>query len=168
MPRILVPIAGTSNDRYAVQDVLKRCAADPATEVHLINVQTPFPGDIARFTSDKSRHDHHAERAEQALAPVRELLDERGIAHTVHTPVGDRAQLITDTARELSCDVIVMATTRKNSLTRLVENSVVDRVLELTTVPVAIVAGDAMSPWERYGIPTAIGAAVAAAVAAID
>ena len=49
-----------------------------------------------------------------------------------------------------------MASARKNSLTRLVENSVTGRVIERTPVPVEVVAGNAMSDWERYGIPAAI------------
>jgi len=86
----------------------------------------------------------------------------------VHTEVGERAQLITDTARRLDCDEIVMATARKNSLTRLVESSVTDRVIELTAVPVEIIAGDAMAKWERYGIPAAIAAGLAMALAIAD
>jgi nucleotide-binding universal stress UspA family protein len=40
---------------------------------------------------------------------------------------------------------IVMATARKNSLTRLVEVSVTDRVIERTPVPVEVVSGSEMS-----------------------
>lgn len=168
MLKILVPIAGTANDRHAVQDVIKRFMNDTGIEVHLLNVQTPFSADIARFTSGKSRHDYHDEQAREALAPARAMLDKFAIPYAVHTLVGDRAKAITDEARRLHCDRIVMATARKNSFTRFVESSVTDRVLELTAVPVEIVSGDSMSAWERYGIPAAIGTALAVAVAAID
>ena len=40
------------------------------------------------------------------------------------------------------------------------EASVTNRVLELTTVPVAVIAGDAVSKLERYGIPAGIGGAL--------
>jgi hypothetical protein len=76
--------------------------------------------------------------------------------------------MITETARRLRCDEIVMATARKNSLTRLVETSVTDRVVQLTPVPVEVIAGDSMSNWERYGIPSAIAAAAAMALAIED
>ena len=168
MLKILVPIAGTANDRHAVQDVIKRFMNDTGIEVHLLNVQTPFSADIARFTSGKSRHDYHDEQAREALAPARAMLDKFATPYAVHTLVGDRAKAITDEARRLHCDRIVMATARKNSFTRFVESSVTDRVLELTAVPVEIVSGDSMSAWERYGIPAAIGTALAVAVAAID
>ena len=165
MLKILVPVAGTHNDRFAVQEVIKRFMSNTGMEVHLLNVQTPFSADIAHFSSGKSRHDYHREQSEKALAPAREMLDKFSIPYAVHMAVGERAQTITDAARRLHCDEIVMATARKNSLTRWVESSVTDRVVELTPVPVEIIAGDSMSKWERYGIPAAIGAGVAMVLA---
>jgi Ca2+-transporting ATPase len=168
MPKILVPVGGTGNDRFAVQNVIKRFMNNTALEVHLLNVQVPFSAYVARFSSRKSRHDYHREMAERALAPARAMLDKFSVPYAVHMEVGDRAQVITDTARRLDCDEIVMATARKNSLTRLIENSVTDRVIELTSVPVEIIAGDAMAKWERYGIPAAIAAGIAMALAVAD
>ena len=101
----------------------------------------PFSSYVARFTSRKSRQDYHREQAEKALAPAREMLDRHSIPYAVHVETGDRATLITAAARRLRCDEIVMATARKNSLTRLVESSVTDRVLKLTPVPVEVIAG---------------------------
>jgi hypothetical protein len=61
-----------------------------------------------------------------------------------------------------------MGTARKNSLTRMFEASATNRVLELTTVPVEVIAGDAISKLERYGIPAAIGAGLALLLAIDD
>jgi hypothetical protein len=62
-----------------------------------------------------------------------------------------------------------MSTARKNSLTRLVENSVTNKVLEMTSVPVEVIAGDSVSKFERYGIPAAVAAVLAALLtAAVD
>ena len=49
--KILVPIGGTRNDKFAVQSVIKRFMNNTAMEVHLVNVQTPFSAHVARFTS---------------------------------------------------------------------------------------------------------------------
>lgn len=168
MRKILVPVAGTPNDRFAAQEIIRRFMNDTGLEVHLLNVQAPFPAEVARFTSRASRADYHRAQAGKALAPVRAQLDRHGVPYAVHSDLGDRARVITDAARRLQCDEIVMATARKNTLTRLVENSVTDRVLALTSVPVEVVAGDAMSKWERYGIPAAIGAGLALLFAALD
>ena len=168
MLKILIPVGGTRNDRLAVQNVIKRFMNNTAMEVHLVNVQIPFSAYVARFSSRESRDDYHREQAEKALTPVKEMLDKFSIPYAVHMGVGDPAKVITDTARRLHCDEIVMATARKNSLTRLVESSVTDRVIQLTPVPVEVIAGDSMSKWERYGIPAAIGAAAALVLAIQD
>lgn len=42
----------------------------------------------------------------------------------------------------------------------MIEDCVTSKVIELTSVPVQIIAGDAISRWERYGIPAGLGAAV--------
>jgi nucleotide-binding universal stress UspA family protein len=168
MLKILLPVGGTRNDRFATQHVIKRFMNDTAMEVHLLNVQRPFSRYIARFSSRRNRQDYHREQAERALVPVKEMLDKFSIPYAAHIHIGDQARVITDTARRLHCDEIVMATARKNSLTRLVESSVTDRVLELTPVPVEVIAGDSMSKWERYGIPAAIGAGLAMVLAIVD
>ena len=62
-----------------------------------------------------------------------------------------------------------MSTARKNSLTRMLEDSTTNKVLELTSVPVELIAGDTASRLERWGVPSAgIGALLALIVAAID
>lgn len=168
MTRILIPVGGTRNDGFAVQHVIKRFMNNTAMEVHLVNVQKPFSAYIAQFSSRSNRLDYHREQAEKALAPAKAMLDKFSIPYAVHTEIGDKAELITDIARRLRCDEIVMATSRKNSLTRLVESSVTDKVIALTPVPVEVIAGDSMSNWERYGIPSAIAAAAAMALAIED
>ena len=168
MIKVLIPIDGSRNCQFAAKHVIKEFMNNTAMEIHLLNVQPPFSRDIARFVSGKSIHDHHREQGQKALAPIRQMLDGFSIPYSVHVEVGERAMCITDTARRLRCDHIVMSTARKNSLTRLIENSVTNRVFELTSVPVEVIAGDAVSKWERYGIPAGIGAVLALMLAAAD
>ena len=168
MVKVLVPVGGTRNDRFAAQRVIKRFLNNTAMEVHLVNVQRPFSAYVARFSSRESRDDYHREQSERALAPIKEMLDKFSVPCALHSGVGDPAKVIADTARRLRCDEILMATSRKNALTRLVESSVTDRVLELTPVAVEIMAGESMSKWERYGIPAAIGAMAALVLAIAD
>ena len=52
MKKILVPVGGTRNDKFAVQSVIKRFMNNTSMEVHLVNVQTPFSAHVALFTSD--------------------------------------------------------------------------------------------------------------------
>jgi nucleotide-binding universal stress UspA family protein len=159
MLKILVPIDGARNSHFAVPHVIREFMKNRALEIHLLNIQPPFSWHIARFTSKQSRDGFHREQAEKALQPVRRALDSAGVPYTLHAEVGgDKAKLITEAARRLQCDHIVMSTARKNSLTRMLEDSTTNKVLELTSVPVELIAGDAVSRLERYGIPAGIGA----------
>ena len=166
MLKILIPVDGSSNCQFAVKHVIKQFMNNTAMEIHLLNVQPPFSSYVARFVSSKDRLDHHRDEAEKALRPIRQMLDGFGVPYSVHGEVGEKANCIADTARRLRCDQIVMSTARKNSLTRWVENSVTNKVLELTSVPVEVIAGDAVSRWERYGIPAALGGLLALLLAA--
>jgi nucleotide-binding universal stress UspA family protein len=161
MLQVLVPVDGTPNSRHAVRHVIREFAKNPAIEIHLLNVQAPFSRHVALFASRKNRDSFHRDAAEKALRPVRAMLDHAGVPYTTHVEVGRKAPIIAQTARRLRCDHIVMGTARKNSLTRMLEASVTNQVLELTTVPVEVIAGDAVSKIERYGIPAGIGAGMA-------
>ncbi len=168
MRKILVPVDDSANSERAVRHIISEYRENPALEVHLLNVQAPFPRHISQFFSRKNLKSYHDDRSRATLRPVRRLLDDAGVPHTTHMAVGRKAQVIVETARSIGCDHIVMSTARKNSLTRMVEASVTNKVLELTTVPVEVIAGDAVSRLERYGIPAAIATGLGILVYAID
>jgi len=88
------------------------------------------------------------------------------VPYSTHTRVGDKAAIIVDEVRRLECNRIVMSTARKNSLTRMLEDSTTNRVLERTSVPVEVIAGESVSKIERYGLPAGLGAALALLIAA--
>ncbi len=102
MQKVLIPVGGTRNDRFAVETVIRRFVNNTAMEVHLLNVQIPFSAYVAQFSSRSNRRDYHRERAEAALAPAKEMLDKFSIPYAVHMEVGDRARVITDVARRLA------------------------------------------------------------------
>jgi len=166
MLKILLPIDGSRNSIIAARHVAREFARNPVLEVHLLNVQPPLSWHVARFIGRKSREAYHADEAEKAMRPAIRVLEKSGVPCRVHTGVGDKAKVIVETARRLECDHIVMSTARKNSLTRMLEASITNRVLELTPIPVEVIAGDAVSRLERFGIPVGIGALLAVMVLA--
>ena len=168
MLKVLIPVDGSRNCQFAVRHVIQQFMNNTAMEIHLLNVQAPFSSHVASLVRKRNLKEFHRDEAEKALAPVKQMLDGFSIPYSTHDELGDKAETISEVARRLRCDHIVMSTARKNSLTRLVEGSVTNRVLELTSVPVELIAGDAVSRWERYGIPAGIGAALAMILAALD
>jgi nucleotide-binding universal stress UspA family protein len=89
------------------------------------------------------------------------MLESAGTAYLFHAEIGPPAEIIAEKALELGCDHIVMGTARKSALTRTIESSVTNRLLEITRVPVVVIAGDQASITERYLVPAAVGGALA-------
>jgi nucleotide-binding universal stress UspA family protein len=168
MLRVLIPVDGSRNALHAVRHVVDEYRRNHELEVHLLNVQRPFSRHVARFVARKDRASFHHEQSERALHEARQLLEAMQVPFHTHAEIGERAGVICDLAHRLGCHHIVLATARKPSLTRMVQDSVTDRVLEKTTVPVEIVAGEAVSKLERYGIPIGIGAGIGLLLLALD
>ena len=161
MLKILIPVDGRSNSLHAVRHAIHEFRKNAALEIHLLNVQAPLSNYIARFVSREDRDAYRRDQAELALLPARQMLDRLAVPYAAHVKLGEKASIIADLARRLGCDHIVMSTSRKNSLIRMIENSTTNQVIELTTVPVKIIAGDSASKLERYGVPAGVGAALA-------
>ena len=168
MKRILIPVDGSKNSEFAVRHVINEFLQDSAKEVHLLHVRQPLTQHAARFISRKNREAWHRDEAEKALAPARALLTQHGVPHAAAFKMGDKAGLIVDEARRLRCHQIVMGTARRNSLTRMLQDSTTNKVLEHTSVPVEVIAGNAVSRLERWGVTAGAGAMIALLFAAID
>ncbi len=166
MLRVLIPVDGSHNSEFALRHIVNEFMKNSAMEIHLLNVQPPFSRHISQFIGRKTRDSFHHDEAEKALQPARQLVEKFGVPYSAHIKVGNRADVIVDEARRLHCQRIVMSTARKNSLTRMIEDSTTNKVLEKTSVPVEVIAGDSISRLERYGLPTGLGAALAMLVAA--
>ncbi len=157
--RVLLPVDASANSLQAVEHVIARRAAGVPLEVHLLHVRVPFSQYIARFVSRRDHEGYHRQEAERALAPARDVLNRAGIPHTDHVEFGDKAETIREVANRLQVNQIVMGTARKNSLTRVIEDSVTNRVLEIVELPVEIIVGRAVSRIETIGLPAGISAA---------
>ena len=154
--RILVPVDGTRNAQHAVRHVIRSNQGRGGLEVHLLNVQTPLSRNAPQFVDQRIRTGYYRDKAEKALRSMHKLLDSAGIPHSTHLEIGNKAEIIAKTAKRLGCRQIVMATARKNSLTRMLESSVTNQVLEQATVPVEVVPGDSVSSLDRYGVPAVV------------
>lgn len=153
---VLVPVDGSANALAAVRHAMGEYRQNHALRVQLLNVQTALSRHAARFLSTGDRDDWHAQRAEAALAEATALLREAGVPCDTHWCVGGRAEEICSAATRLGVHHIVMGTARKSSLTRMLEDSVTNQVLEATPVPVEVISGPAVSRLERWGLPTGL------------
>jgi len=168
MLKVLVPIDGSENSLVAVRHAIAEYQRHHELELHLLNVQPPLSRHVARFINRSDRDGWHRERAESAMAQARKTLELAGVPHQVHWSVGERAAQICGTATRLGVHHIVMGSARRNSITRMFEDSVTARVLDSTPVPVEVVAGHAVSKWERWGLPAGVLGAGGLFLLAID
>lgn len=166
MKKILVPVDGSGTPNRVVPHVIRAYQSNPGLEIHLLNVQPRFSALLARFVRRQDLDQFRQAQAAQSLCPVRKALDGFKVPYTLHVEVGNKGELIASKAQELGCDHIVMSTSRKNSLVRMLEDSVTNKVLELTTVPVEVIAGAPASGIERYGIPAALASILGLALLA--
>lgn len=166
MFKVLVPIDGSRNAETAMRHAVESYARTPGVEFHLLNAQPPFSRHITQFVSRRNRDDFQRDEALKVLGPAKAFVEKFGVPCFTHYQVRAKANAIVEHAAKLDCKRIVMSTARKNSLTRMLEDSTTNKVLEMTTVPLELVAGDSVSNFERYGLPTGVGALLALMIAA--
>jgi nucleotide-binding universal stress UspA family protein len=158
--RVLVPVIDSVNALPAVRHLAAERLRGARLEVHLLHVRRPLPLYVARWISGRQRAAFHRDAAEKALAPARDALERCHIRCAVHVELGERAAVIVAAARRLGADCILFGAARDNTLTRFVEDAVIERVSRAARVPVDVVAGRAVSRLERLGVPVGLGAAL--------
>ena len=166
--KVLIPVDGSSNGLRAVRHAIDEYRRHHELELHLFNVQPRLSRHISRFVGRAEREAYMHDRADAALASAVALVIRRGVPYQKHWATGDRAEEICRIAARLGVHHIVMGTARKNSITRMLEDSVTHRVLETTPVPVEVITGDAVSRWERWGLPAGVLGAGGLLLLAID
>lgn len=160
MMKVLVPVSGPQQ-ADVVSDYLKSLARHAGgLEVKLLHVAPKLTRHAARWTSRADRAEAARESARRALEPVAQRLRGAGLACSMHAARGDTATAVADSAAALGCSKIVLGSRRRSSFLRFLDNSVVNRVIERATVPVAVVPGARPSLAQRVVVPSGIGAAL--------
>jgi YjbE family integral membrane protein len=166
MNKILIPVDSSKNSEMAVKHAVKTYGQDPNASFHLCNVQPTLYRHIGKFLSKQTINEWHAERAALASASASAYLEKQGLKFSFTYVCGDTGTAIRDEAVRLECDRIVVGTSKKNSLSRLFENSTTAKLLEISDIPVEVVTGSSLPMLERWGIP-ALGAGAATALMAV-
>lgn len=139
--RVLLAVDGSETSQRAVTHFLgiRSDLRDPQNiDVHLINVQSPVSGEVSAFIGRKTLQEYHAERADTALQPARQLLQSAGVPFREHQRIGQAGEMIAECARELNTDLVVMGTRGVGAAAALL-GSVAQATLEHSPVPVMLV-----------------------------
>ena len=138
MLKVLVPVDGSDNSLRTIRFLAQKAALyKEPLEIHLLNVQHPFPGTVrgVHAASEKYHHDEGS----KALAGARKLLDDSGLKYTYHISVGEAGEVIAHFCKDKAIQQIVMGTRGAGAVANMVLGSVATKVLHLADVPVVLV-----------------------------
>jgi YjbE family integral membrane protein len=166
MSKILIPVDGSKNSDMAVKHAVRTYGQDSNAHFHLCNVQPTLYKHIGKFLSRQTINEWHAERAALATASASAYLEARGMNFSLRHVSGDKGTAIRDEAVRFGCNRIVVGTSKKNTLSRLFENSTTAKLLEISDIPVEVVTGQSLPALERWGIP-ALGAGAVTALMSV-
>lgn len=139
MQKILIPVDHSENALRAVHHAAAMARGNPALQLYLLNVQEPIEQRMhARLTHEEIRA-MQARDAEHVLEPLRQILNNAGVAVQDDWRSGPIASTIADYAREAGCDAIVMGTRGMTAIGNLVMGSTATKVVHLASVPVTLV-----------------------------
>jgi YjbE family integral membrane protein len=166
MNHILIPVDGSKNSDLAIKHAVNTYGKGSQIHFHLCNVQPTLYRHIGKFLSKQDIKEWYTERAMLAAASAAEYLEKNSINFSFTYVTGDKGVALLEEAHRLGCERIILGTHKKNSLSRLFENSTTARLLEISDLPVEVVTGDSLPTLERWGIP-ALGAGAATALMAV-
>jgi nucleotide-binding universal stress UspA family protein len=159
--RVLLPVLHSLNAAPAVRHVIGESMRGERIEAHLLLLRDPLSRYVAQWLPASARAAFHRDAAEQALRPLQGSLARFHVPCAVHVEVvADRAAAIVAKARELRAKRIVLGAARDNTLTRLVEDAVIEKVIAQAAVPVDVVAAKSVSRIEQILLPVGLGAAL--------
>ena len=166
MNKVLIPVDESSNTLLALQHAVSTYGKDPKTEFHICNVQPRIYRHIGKFFSKTDIQEWQAERAYFSAKSAADFLTKAGVNFSFTYACGDKGEALRDEAMRLGCSRIVIGSAKRNTLSRLFENSTTAKLLEISDIPVEVVTGKTLPTLERWGIP-AVGAGVATALMAV-
>lgn len=138
MTRLLLPVDGSPRTQRAVDYVVKGSGRERA-EVHLLNVQPPILArELWHFLESDPIIESRQATGEEVMRPAREALVASGIGYVTSVSIGRTAEAILRYAKENHCDAIVMGTSARSTLCKLVAGSVSLDVAGHADVPVTL------------------------------
>jgi nucleotide-binding universal stress UspA family protein len=140
MPKLLLAVDGSEGSGRAADFLLKQLNwyREPV-EVHVLNVQSALPQAVTMFVAGFNVREYHQNEGRKMLAPVLDKLDSAKVHYIFHVSVGDPAYMITQYAKEQSCDQIIMGTRGLSRTPGILLGSIATKVVHLANVPVLLV-----------------------------
>ncbi|MGM0604654.1 MAG: universal stress protein [Halobacteriota archaeon] len=133
MTRVLVPMDGSSQSEAALEQALSLFPEADITVLHVVQI-TEFPDDKRKSPADLA-----LERADSVVDSAVEIAREHDREIDTEIIEGHAGKTILNYADEISADHIVMGSTGRSGLQRVLLGSVAERVVRRSDTPVTII-----------------------------
>ncbi len=138
--RIVLAADGSKFTKKALAFLLNHeTLAGEGDEVLVLNVQPTMPPRVRTMVGSAAVNAYQRDEAEAVLAPIRKLLERKGVAWRCDWKVGEPAAQILAAAEKSKAHMIVMGTHGYGAIGRAVMGSVANRVLQGAKIPVLLV-----------------------------
>ena len=138
--RIVLAADGSKFTKKALAFLINHeTLAGEGDEVLVINVQPTMPPRVRSMVGSAAVNAYQRDEAEAVLAPIRKLLERKGVAWRCDWKVGEPAAQVLAAAEKSKAHMIVMGTHGYGAIGRAVMGSVAHRVLQGAKIPVLLV-----------------------------
>ena len=143
MLKLLVPVSRSARSLQAVRHAAFLYNEQCASEIVLVNVQPRRESTrLEAFYSRSTLHTPENGYAEAVLSRAKRILEDAGVKYSVEVRVGPLVSTIASCAEQYDCDEIVVSAPRRDlfhAVVRLVNRSVMDRLVSVSRIPVTAV-----------------------------
>jgi len=154
--KILIPVDASQAALAPVEHVAALVRRGVKVEALVLNVQRRFPQHVARFTRKADRDELRAERSRAAMAQAIERLSQAGVPFRAMTELGVPAERIAAVAERENVDEVMIGVGRHPAWLRWVNPSIAQGVMDLTDIPVTVLARGHAGAFERFALPAGL------------
>lgn len=164
--KLLIPVDASQAALAPVDHVAALVRRGIKAEALVLNVQRRFPQHIARFSRKADRDDLRAERSRAAMAEAIERLSQAHVPFRAMTELGVPAERIAAVAERENVDEVMIGVGRHPAWLRWANPSIAQGVMELTDIPVTVLARGRAGAFERFALPAGLAGLAALLYAA--
>ena len=140
MLKLLVPVNGSQHALDAVRHAAFLYRDHCASDIVLLNVQTPIEmGRASAYHCLETLRKLEEQSGEDALRPASHILDDAGAHYVAQIKIGPVAETIAQAAAANQCDMIVMGTAGRTPMGSFMAARLSNRLIRLSPVPVTLV-----------------------------
>ena len=138
--KVLIPLDGSPLAECVLEHLITLAKSGNVGEVVLIGIVEIPPGWAKEGIDFYAVRDSNIEETKVYLEKVKSDLAKKGISKvSMEVMVGKPADLISETAKKIGVDLIIIATHGHTGISKWVFGSVADRVVHYSQVPVMVI-----------------------------